>query len=399
MIVGWSMSDKNALSEHVQVVVIGGGQSGLSVGYCLAQRGLSFVILDGNARIGDSWRNRWDSLRLFTPAKYDGLIGLPFPAPPHSFPTKDEMADYLESYARHFDLPVRTGVRVDRLWRNGTRYIVEAGERRIEADHVVIAMASYQVPRVPAFSKRFDGRILQLHSKEYRNPSQLRPGGVLIVGAGNSGADIALDVARAHRVWLSGRHPGHIPFHIDSRIARVLLPFIFRIIFHRILTVDTPVGRRARPSVISKGGPVIRVKHADLVAAGVEEIARVSGVQDGKPVLADGRVMDVTNIIWCTGFDPGLSWIELQKPVYGADGEPIHERGIVPGEPGLYFVGLHFLYSLSSTMIHGVARDALRIVETIGNRVKGQSPVPAAGRARLNPGSRDIATAAAKSGS
>ena len=296
------MNDNKRISQRVQVAVIGGGQAGLSVGYCLAQRGLSFVILEGNKRIGDSWRQRWDSLRLFTPAKYDGLIGMPFPAPPHSFPTKDEMGDYLESYAKHFNLPVRTGVRVDRLWRDGDRYIVETGDLRVEADHVVVAMASYQVPRVPAFSRTIDSTILQLHSKEYRNPGQLRPGGVLIVGAGNSGADIALDVARSHRVWLSGRHPGHIPFHIDSRVARVLVPFIFRVVFHRILTVDTSIGRKARPSVISKGGPVIRVKQADLVAAGVEETSRVSGVRDGKPMLADGRVMDVTNVIWCTGF-------------------------------------------------------------------------------------------------
>src|SRR6478672_1007460 len=132
------------ISERVQVVVIGGGQAGLSVGYCLAQRGLSFVILEANARVGDSWRKRWDSLRLFTPAKYDGLIGLPFPAPAFSFPTKDEMADYLEAYAKHFDLPVRTGTKVNRLWREGERYIVDAGNRRVEADHVVVAMATYQ---------------------------------------------------------------------------------------------------------------------------------------------------------------------------------------------------------------------------------------------------------------
>src|SRR6185436_329668 len=137
----WSM-DSDGISERVQVVVIGGGQAGLSVGYCLAQRGLSFVILEAGARIGDSWRKRWDSLRLFTPARYDGLIGLPFPAPPFSFPTKDEMADYLESYAKHFDLPVRTGIKVQRLWRDGDRYVVEAGDRRIEADHAVVAMAT-----------------------------------------------------------------------------------------------------------------------------------------------------------------------------------------------------------------------------------------------------------------
>ena len=362
--------NNNRTSERVQVVVIGGGQAGLSVGYCLAQRNLSFVILEANARIGDSWRRRWDSLRLFTPAKYDGLIGLPFPAPAFSFPTKDEMADYLEAYAKHFNLPVRTGVRVDRLWRDNGRYIVEAGDLRVEADHVVVAMATYQAPRIPDFASELDPGIAQLHSSTYKNVGQLRPGDVLIVGAGNSGADIAIDVARSHRTWISGRHPGNVPFHIESRISRFILPILFRVVFHRILTVATPMGRRARPSIISKGGPLIRVKPADLAAAGVERTPRVTGVRDGKPLLADGRVLDVTNVIWCTGFHPGLSWVDLPQSVYGADGEPVHDRGVVPGEPGFYFVGLHFLYSFSSTMIHGVARDAERIADTIRARVQ-----------------------------
>ncbi|HET7617637.1 MAG TPA: NAD(P)/FAD-dependent oxidoreductase, partial [Vicinamibacterales bacterium] len=190
-------------SERVQVVVIGGGQAGLSVGYALAQRGLSFVILEGRARVGDSWRARWDSLRLFTPARYDGLIGMPFPAAPYTFPTKDQMGDYLESYARHFNLPVRTGARVDRVTREGVRYIVETGGHRYDADHVVVAMSTFQVPRVPAFARDLDPTIVQLHSSEDKNPAQLRPGGVLLVGAGNSGADIALDVASSHQTWLS----------------------------------------------------------------------------------------------------------------------------------------------------------------------------------------------------
>ena len=368
------MNDKQAV-ERVQVVVIGGGQAGLSVGYCLAKRGISFVILEANNRIGDSWRKRWDSLRLFTPAKYDGLIGLPFPAPAFSFPTKDEMADYLEAYAKHFDLPVRTSTKVNRLWREGERYIVDAGNRRVEADHVVVAMATYQAGRVPDFARTLDPGIRQLHSSEYKNAGQLKPGDVLVVGAGNSGADIAMDVKRSHRTWLSGRHPGHVPFHIESRVARVILPLLFRVIFHRILTVATPMGRRVRPSFIAKGGPLIRVKPADLVAAGVERVPRVTGVRDGKPLLADQRLLDVTNVIWCTGFEPGLSWINLPKPIYGADGEPIHERGIVPGEPGFYFVGLHFLYSLSSTMIHGIARDAERIADTIQARLRKQAVI------------------------
>jgi putative flavoprotein involved in K+ transport len=366
---------KNRSSERVQVVVIGGGQAGLSVGYCLARRGLSFVILEANPRVGDSWRKRWDSLRLFTPAKYDGLIGLPFPAPAFSFPTKDDMADYLETYAKHFDLPVRTGVRVERLWRDGTRYIVDTGDRRLEADHVVVAMATYQAPRVPEFAPTLDPGIVQLHSSEYKNPGQLRSGGVLLVGAGNSGADIAMDVARSHHTWLSGRHPGNLPFRIDGRIARLIVPLLFRVVFHRILTVDTPMGRRARPAMLSKGGPLIRVKPADLVAAGVERTPRVTGVRDGQPLLADGRVLEVRNVIWCTGFRPGLSWIDLPQPVHGADGEPVHDRGIVPGEPGFYFVGLHFLYAFSSTMIHGVARDAERIADTIQARVRAAASV------------------------
>ena len=357
-------------SERVQVVVIGGGQAGLSVGYCLARRGLSFVILDASERVGDAWRKRWDSLKLFTPAKYDGLIGLPFPAPPFSFPTKDEMADYLELYAKHFDLPVRSGVKVDRVSRAGDVYIVEAGGQRIEADHVVVAMATYQSPRVPECAKELDPGIVQLHSSQYVNASQLREGSVLLVGAGNSGADIAIDLARSRRVYLSGRHPGNVPFRIESRLARALLPILFRLVFHRILTVDTPMGRRARPSIISKGGPLIRVKPGDLVAAGVERTPRVEGVREGRPLLADGRALDVANVIWCTGFNPGLSWIDLPTPLYGSDGEPLHERGIVRDEPGFYYVGLHFLYSFSSTMIHGVARDAERIADTIQARVK-----------------------------
>jgi putative flavoprotein involved in K+ transport len=361
-------------SERVQVVVIGGGQAGLSVGYCLRRRGLSFVILEANRRIGDSWRKRWDSLRLFTPAKYDGLAGLPFPAPPYSFPTKDEMGDYLEAYARRFDLPVCTGVRVERLSRERTGYVVDTAERRFEADHVVIAMATYQAPRVPDFAQSLDPGIVQLHSSEYKNPGQLRPGNVLLAGAGNSGADIAIDVARSHRTWLAGRHPGHVPFRIESRIARVVLPIVFRVVFHRILTVDTPVGRRARPSIIAKGGPLIRVKPADLEAAGVVRTPRVAGVRDGKPLLADGRVLDVSNVIWCTGFHAGLSWVDVPTPIHGEDGEPVHHKGIVPGEPGLYFVGLHFLYSLSSTMIHGLARDAERIADTIQARIRTSTP-------------------------
>src|SRR4051812_11336100 len=210
-------------TESIQTIVIGSGQAGLSIGYHLASRGLPFVILDANQRIGDAWRNRWDSLPLFTPARFSSLDGMQFPAPPHSFPTKDQMADYLEAYAERFYLPVRNGVKVDSLTRNGNHYIVTAGDRRFEAEHVVVAMASYQVPKAPWFARDLHPGIVQLHSRDYRNPSQLRDGGVLIVGAGNSGSEIALEVSRGHRTWMSGRDTGHIPFRIAGLAARLFL--------------------------------------------------------------------------------------------------------------------------------------------------------------------------------
>jgi len=353
--------------ETYHTIVIGGGQAGLSVGYYLALQRRPFLILDAGERVGDVWRRRWDSLRLFTPAMFDGLAGMKFPAPAFSFPTKDEMADYLETYARTFQLPVRTGVRVERVTRSGDRYLVDAGAQRFEAEHVVVAMSSYQVPRVPAFAKDLRRDIRQLHSSQYRNLDQLKPGGVLLIGAGNSGAEIAMEVARRHPIWLAGRDTGHVPFRIDGWPARLfLLRFLFRFVFHRLLTVRTPMGRRARQQMFTQGSPLIRVGPKQLEAAGVLRVPKVRGVVNGLPVLEDGRVLDVQNVIWSTGFGNGLSWIDL--PIFEPNGEPRHQSGIAVDEPGLYFVGLHFLYSLSSTMIHGLARDAKRIADTIGAR-------------------------------
>jgi putative flavoprotein involved in K+ transport len=354
--------------ERIHTVIIGGGQSGLSVGYHLARRGLPFVILDANVRVGDSWRHRWDSLRLFTPARFNGLDGWPFPAAPDVFPTKDEMADYLESYAAHFSLPVRARTRVTKLSKRDGTFIVDTDSGSIAADQVVVAMATYQASRIPRLAKELDPSIVQLHSGAYRNPAQLREGGVLLVGAGNSGAEIAIEVARTHRTWMSGRDVGEVPFRISSWVGQHLLaPFVLRVLFHRILTVNTPLGRKVRPGVLSRGGPLIRTRRSNLRTAGVERVVRVAGVKDGWPVLTDGRVMsDVANVIWCTGYHAGFDWIDL--PVLDEDGEPRHERGLVASEPGLYFVGLHFLYALSSTMIHGVGRDASRVVDAIVRR-------------------------------
>src|SRR5580765_51072 len=354
-------------AERINTVVIGGGQAGLSVGHHLGRRGVPFVILDAAAHIGDVWRERWDSLRVFTPAKFAGLDGLRFPAPPNSFPTKDQMADYMQLYARTFKLPVRSGVRVDRLSRMGERYVVTAGGDRCEADNVVVAMGSYQRPRVPAFAADLDPSIVQLHSLEYRNPAQIKPGAVLVVGVGNSGAEIALELARhGHQTTLAGRDTGHIPFHIEGWLARLFLArFVLRVLFHRVLTIATPVGRRVLPK-IHGGGPLIRLKPKELTAAGITRAPRVAGLKDGRPMLEDGRVLDVANVVWCTGFDPGFSWIDL--PIFDADGELRHTGGVVAELPGLYFVGLHLLYAFSSEMIHGVGRDAERIVAMLAAR-------------------------------
>ena len=353
------------IDERHEVIVIGGGQAGLSVGYHLQRQGVPFVILDARPRIGDAWRERWDSLRLFTPRRYDALDGMRFPGVANDFPTKDEMADYLESYATRFRLPVRTGTRVDHLSREGDRYLLKVGPRRLEARHVIIAMSSYQRGVTPTFATQLDPSITQLHSVDYRRPSQLPPGDVLLVGAGNSGAEIAIDLARdGRRVWISGRDVGQVPFPVQSpMVRRLLLPILFRIVFHRILTLDTPIGRKARPKLIRGGMPLIRTRDRDLAAAGVTRAPRMEGVRDGYPLLADGTVRRVSSVVWCTGFNMGQSWIDL--PVFDSYGEPIQERGVVPDEPGLYFVGPHFLYSASSTMIHGIGRDAQHVAKRI----------------------------------
>ncbi len=369
-------------AERVETVVVGGGQAGLSVGYHLARRGLPFVILDAHERIGDAWRKRWDSLRLFSPARYSGLPGMPFPGKAHAYPTKDEMANYLEAYAARFKLPVRTGIRVSQLSRKGDRFELTAGDKRLEADNVVVAMATHQVPWVPPFALELDPGIVQLHSAEYRNASQLQEGAVLVVGVGNSGGEIALDVASGHTTWLAGRETGRVPFRIEGAAARfVFIPLLFRIIAHRVLTVDTPMGRKMRPKIMSHGQPLVRVKLEDIAAAGIERVPGVVGVRGGLPVLEDQRVLRVANVIWCTGFRPDFSWIDL--PISFDDDEkpkePLHHRGIVAGEPGLYFLGLFFLYAMSSGFLRGVGRDAEHIAEHIASREQSRRPnyVPA----------------------
>jgi putative flavoprotein involved in K+ transport len=357
-------------AEYFETVVIGGGQAGLNMGYELAKRGRPFVILDANERVGDAWRKRWDSLRLFTPAHFSRLPGLKFPASNWSFPTKDEMADYLEAYAQRFELPVRTGVVADRLSKANGRFVVSAGDARFEAENVVVATGAHRIPKIPDFAHKLDPRIVQLHSAEYRNASQLQEGDVLLVGAGNSGAEIALELSARHSCLLAGPKTGEIPVRHGTFPARLGFR-VFRFFGHRVLRADNPIGRKVGPKLSSKGDPLIRTRSNDLVAAGVERVPRVVGVRDGLPVLDDERVLDVANVVWCTGFRTDFGWIDL--PVFD-DGQPRHYRGVVESEPGLYFLGLVFQYSFSSDVLPGRGRDAKYIAKHIAARQRSGAP-------------------------
>jgi putative flavoprotein involved in K+ transport len=354
-------------TERVETAIVGAGQAGLSTGYHLAKEDRPFVILDEQRRVGDNWRRHYDSLRLYSPARLDGLPGMPFPAPATTFPTRDQMADYLAAYASAFRLPVRGGTRVERVSRNGGGYVVDCGDRRLAAENVVVATGTFGRPYTPELAAELDPEIAQLHSSEYKNPSQLREGPVLVVGAAHSGADVAIDVSGEHKTILCGRDTGQLPFDIEGRPALAVGWRVMSFLARRVLTLRTPIGRKMRPEIRGHGGPLLRFKGADLEAAGVERTtARVACVRDGRPELDDGTVLDVANVIWCTGFKQRFSWIEL--PVIGQDGWPREKRGVVESAPGLYFAGLAFQYSFSSMLILGAGRDAEYVAKHIAAR-------------------------------
>jgi putative flavoprotein involved in K+ transport len=354
---------EETVEESFDTIVIGGGQAGLSVGYHLAKRKLRFVILDENERLGDSWRKRWDTLRLFTPAHFNGLPGMPFDAPKWSFPTKDEMAGYLDAYAKRFSLPVRTGAHVESVTQDEGQFIVSIGDERLEARHVVVATGAHRVPKLPPFAEDLDPTVVQLHSADYRNPSQLQDGDVLVVGVGNSGAEIAYELAESRRCLLAGTSKGEIPVPHGSRRSHVAFRAI-RFFGHHVVRADTRIGRKVGPKF--KGPPLIRRREADLAEVGIERVARVSGVQEGLPLLEDGRVLGVANVVWCTGFRTDFSWVDL--PAFDDDGRPLHERGVVESVPGLYFAGLIFQYSLTSDVLPNGGRDAEYVVRHIAAR-------------------------------
>jgi putative flavoprotein involved in K+ transport len=348
--------------ERYETVVIGGGQAGLAVGHHLAKRDVDFVILSDEARIGDNWRRRWDSLRLFTPARYSGLPGMHFPAPPNHLADKDEVADYLERYVDRFDLPVRVDTRVRRVTWDGERYLISVGEDAalLEADNVIVATGAFQRPFIPGVAARLSSSIQQLHSSEYRNPFTLAEGAVLVVGGGNSGAQIALELSRYRKVWLAGRDTGHVPRRVLGRdIFQWIWPLLQR------ATLETRVGRRMRARTRTGGDALIGIPEREIRNAGVIRVGRVDAERGGQPVCG-GDVLDPQAIVWCTGFAPEYSWID--RPVFGADGFPRHVRGVVPDAPGLFFLGLRFQHRMSSSLIGGVGDDAEFIARQVALR-------------------------------
>jgi putative flavoprotein involved in K+ transport len=367
--------DGTTATERIDTVIVGSGQAGLSTGYFLARRGLPFVILDSDARIGDHWRERWDSLRLYSPAMFDALPGLRFPARAWRWPTGREMADYLEAYARRFNLPVRSRVRVERVEPADDGFVVTASDgRRLVARQVVIATGPFREPYVPEVGGRLDPRIRQLHSHGYRNPTQLPDGPVLVVGLSHSGADIAFELANAgHRTYLSGKSAGQMPIRVTDTPRAMLGWPIVEVLFQHVLTIRTPMGRAMRPHVRHGGGPLLRVRLQDLDRAGVERYeARTEGVVDGRPQLADGTVLDVASVVWATGYRPDYAFVD--GPVTGPDGWPEEVRGVSPTLPGLYFVGVPFQYAFSSMLIAGAGRDARFVVDRIAERVAATAP-------------------------
>ena len=358
-----------------ETIIIGAGQAGLATAFHLTRRGIPCLVLDEHERVGDVWRSRYDSLRLFTPARLDGLPGLDLPGPGGAFPTAQEMGDYLEHYASEMHLPVRGSTRVTRVSCDGDvfRLATDAGD--LVARTVVVAAGGHRDPWTPGLAREIDRSIVQLHSTAYRNPSQLPSGRVLVVGASHSGTDIALELAQAgHDVELVGRVHGEVPFGpgVKGTLSAHLLPFVGR----HVLTVRTPIGRRLRPLVRAGGAPLLRVKLADLAAAGVQHrAARVVTVHDGRPALDDGSVLDVRSVVWATGYRDDFGWVE-PAPL-GDDGYPVTDRGVVTSVPGLYFMGLPFQYAFSSAMVLGVGRDAAHVARHIAAASRARDRVPA----------------------
>jgi putative flavoprotein involved in K+ transport len=343
------------MAERTEVIVIGGGQAGLAAGYSLTRARIPFLILDAEAGAGDSWRRRWDSLELFSAARYSALPGLRFPGDPEHFPGKDAVADYLENYARTLELPIRHDGRVTSLERTESGYRVAAESGEYQAAQVIISAGAYQQPRMPPLSEKLSSAVTQLHSSGYRNPGQLPAREVLIVGAANSGAQIAEDLAATHRVHLS--QGAKIP-----RMPRRLLGKSVHFYGDHLGLIAAPLDSSWRGRT-QRGDLLLGTSLRQLQRRhGVDLRPRTAAAREHAVSFEDGNELDVETVIWATGFRSDYSWIHA--PVLDVQGAPVHRRGVT-SSPGLFFLGMKNQYSRGSSLIGWVRHDAAFIVEHI----------------------------------
>jgi putative flavoprotein involved in K+ transport len=338
----------------MQVVIIGAGQAGLALGYFLARQGRRFVILEAGPSVATAWRERWDSLLLFTPRRYDGLPGLAFPGDPDGYPTRDEVIGYLEKYAERFELPIELDSRVRSLTRRGGTFALDLGDRLIEAEQVVVATGPFQVPGVPAFADDLAPDVFQTHSTGYRKPSDVPEGTVLVVGGGNTGYQIAKELSASHAVKLAiGSRQTPLPQRL---LGRDLFWWLTKLgLLEK--DVDSRFGRRTRHR-----DTLIGSSPRELRRHGIEIKARVVGASARTVSFADRSRLEVDAVIWATGYRPDYGWIEL--PVTDAAGEAHHRRGVTD-VPGLYFLGLSWQHTRGSALLGWVKDDAAFIAEQI----------------------------------
>lgn len=337
---------------EIDVLVVGGGQAGLGTAYHLLRTGVrSVLVVEAAGAVGQSWRERWDSLQLFTPRRFSALPGLPFPPGPARTPSRLEMAGYLAAYAARFALPVRTATPVHRLSRDGDRFVAEVPGGRLRARHVVVATGAHRRPRVPAVSADLDGSVHQLHSSSYRRPDDVPDGPVLVVGGGNSAAQLALELAARHAVTVAAPV---VPRFLPERVLGVST---YRwLLLSGVLNAGagTPVGRllHARPEAVF-GRQLRRAVHAGTVGL---VAARVVGADGGRVRLSDGAWVAPRTVLWCTGFEAGAGWLDVPGALTGS-GAPRHDRGASP-VPGLHWMGLPWQTRVNSSLVDGVDRDA-----------------------------------------
>jgi putative flavoprotein involved in K+ transport len=342
--------------ERREVVVVGGSQAGLAIGYFLAQHGHDFTIFEAAGELAATWRERWDSLHLFTSARYDGLPGLAFPGDPDRYPSKDEVADYLTEYARRFDLPVELGSRVSSVSRANGTYLVEFGDRAIEADQVVIATGPFQSSFVPPIAEGLGPAVVQMHSAAYRSPRDIPGGLVLVVGGGNTGYQIAEELSASREVHISiGSPQKPLPQRI---LGRDLFWYLDKTgLIHK--TRDTRIGRRMHANEDTLIGSSPR----GLRRHGVEFHGRALEASGSIMTFSDDTKLDVDTVIWATGFRLDHSWIDVS--VFDARGTVVHKRGVTES-PGLYFIGLPWQHTRGSALLGFVKDDAEYLARQIG---------------------------------